>query len=58
MHKIKIDDRDIVNDELKDDIKNYLEFKDELPIISANNFRDNFEKDKDYKKISIIKKIS
>ena len=56
LHNIKIDDKDIIDDELKDDIKNYLEFKDELPIISVNNFKDNFEKDKDYKKISIYKK--
>ena len=58
LHKIKVDDRDIVDDELdkKDNISNYLEFKDELPIISVNNFSDNFEKDKDYKKISIFKK--
>jgi len=52
---LKIDDRDIIDDEKKEDIKDYLEFKDEKPIISANNFRDNFVKDLDYKKISISK---
>lgn len=58
LHNIKVDDRDIVDDELKDDISNYLEFKDELPLISVNNFRDNFEKDRDYKKVSISKEKS
>jgi len=33
-----------------------LEFKDEMPVAAANNFKDNFEKDKDYKKISIYKR--
>jgi len=51
---LKIDDRDIIDDEKKEDIKDYLEFKDEIPIISVNNFKDNFEKD--YKKFSILKK--
>ena len=58
LHNIKVDDRDIVDDELKDDISNYLGFKDELPLISVNNFRDNFEKDRDYKKVSISKEKS
>ena len=53
LHNIKIDDKDIADDEKIEGIKDYLEFKDELPIISANNFMYNFEKDKDYKKVSI-----
>lgn len=56
LHNIKIDDKDIIDDEIKkDDISNYLEFKDELPIISVNNFKDNFEKDRDYKKVYTYK---
>jgi hypothetical protein len=55
LYNLKVDDKDINDDELdkKDDISNYLEFKDELPLISVNNFRYNFEKDRDYKKVSI-----
>ena len=58
LYNIKVDDRDLDDDELasKDDISNYLEFKDEVPVIVANNFKYNFERDRDYKKISIIKK--
>jgi len=58
LYNIKVDDRDLSDDELasKDDICSYLEFKDEIPVIVANNFRDNFEKDMDYKKVSIFKK--
>lgn len=57
LYNIKIDDKDLnYNENSADDIRNYLEYKDELPIISVNNFRDNFEKDKDYKKISIYQR--
>lgn len=56
LYKLKIDDKDLADDDLtKDDIKNYLQFKDELPVIVANIFRDNTEKYGDYKKISIYK---
>ena len=54
LYKLKLDDKDLIDVEVTpDDIKNYLEFKDELPVIVANNFKDNTEKYVDYKKISI-----
>jgi plasmid rolling circle replication initiator protein Rep len=56
LYNVKLDDKDLNEENLiPDDIKNYLEFKDEIPVVVANNFKDNFEKDKDYKKISIYK---
>ena len=57
MYNVKVDDKDLNDDELasKDDIRNYLNYKDEVPVIVANNFKDNFERDRDYRKISIHK---
>ena len=56
LYNIKIDDKDLNDDENSaDDIRNYLEYKDEIPVIVSNNFKDNTEKDRDYKKISIKK---
>ena len=57
LYNIKVDDKDLDDDELasKDDRRNYLECKDEIHVIVANNFRDNFEKDRDCKKVLIYK---
>jgi len=53
LYNVKVDDRDISSD----DIKNYLEFKDEEPEVVANKYiEDMTEKYRDYKKISIFKK--
>ncbi|NQT67163.1 MAG: hypothetical protein HQ569_06270 [Actinobacteria bacterium] len=52
LYNVKVDDRDISSD----DIKNYLEFKDEEPEVVANKYiEDMTEKYRDYKKISIFK---
>ncbi|MBE3090339.1 MAG: hypothetical protein IMZ45_04795 [Actinobacteria bacterium] len=53
MYNVKVDDRDINSD----DIKNYLEFKDEEPEVVANKYiEDMTEKYGNYKKISILKR--
>lgn len=53
-YRLKLNEKDLENiDVEKDDIKNHLEFKDELPTIIKNNFKDNTEKYGSYKKISI-----
>jgi len=50
LYNVKVDDRDISSD----DIKNYLEFKDEEPEVIANKYiEDMTEKYRNYKKISI-----
>ena len=44
LYKLKLDHKDLTDVELTgDDIKNYLEFKDEIPVIAANIFKDNTE---------------
>ena len=55
-YNIKVDDRDLDDDELasKDDIRNYLNYKDEVPVIVANNFKDNFEKDRDIRRFRFM----
>jgi len=55
LYNVKVDDRDISSD----DIKNYLEFKDEEPEVVANKYiEDMTKKYRDYKKVSIsLKKI-
>jgi len=59
LYNLKLNDKDLDDfDLVLDDIKNYLEFKDKIPVIVANNFKDNTEKYRDYKKISIYKKNS
>jgi hypothetical protein len=52
LYNVKVDDRDISSD----DIKNYLEFKDEEPEVVANKYIENMtEKYRNYKKILIPK---
>ena len=53
LYNVKVDDRDISSD----DIKNYLEFKDEEPEVVANRYiEDMTEKYGGYKKISFLKR--
>jgi len=53
LYNVKVDDRDIESD----DIKNYLEFKDEEPQVMAHKYiEDMTKKYGDYKKVSIFKK--
>lgn len=50
LYNLKVDDRDIESD----DIKNYLEFKDEEPEVVDNRYiEDITEKYGDYRKVSI-----
>ncbi|MBA7486550.1 hypothetical protein ES707_22110 [subsurface metagenome] len=50
LYNVKVDDRDISSD----DIKNYLEFKDEEPEVVANKYiEDMTKKYRDYRKFSI-----
>ena len=59
LYNIKIDDKDLNDDENSaDDISNYLEYKDEIPVAINNNLKEMTEKYGGYKKISIYKKIS
>ena len=55
LYNLKLEDKETDDGLTYDDIKNYLEFKDEIPVPVYNNFYGNFEKDRDYKKISIKK---
>ncbi|MHB8278216.1 MAG: hypothetical protein ACYDIA_11250 [Candidatus Humimicrobiaceae bacterium] len=57
LYNLKLEDKALDDDDdlTADDIKNYLEFKDEISITVYNNFNGNTEKDTDYKKISIYK---
>ena len=55
LYNLKLEDKDFDDDVVEDDIKNYLEFKDEEPETVYNNFNGNTQKDGDYKKISIFK---
>lgn len=53
LYNVKVDDRDISSD----DIKSYLEYKDEEPKVVANKYiEDMTKKYGDYKKISIYLK--
>ena len=55
LYNVKVDDGDLPSD----DIKNYLEFKDEVPEVMAHKYiEDMTEKYRDYKKISVNKKKS
>lgn len=56
LYNLKLEDKDLDDDLTDDDIKNYLEFKDEIPVTIHNNFNGNTQNDGDYKKISIFKK--
>jgi len=59
LYNLKIDDKDLSDDESSDDdIKNYLEYKDEIPVAVNSNLKDMTEKYGDYKKISIFKNNS
>ncbi|MHB8278647.1 MAG: hypothetical protein ACYDIA_13470 [Candidatus Humimicrobiaceae bacterium] len=44
-----------IDDKIPVVIENYLEFKDELPVIANSNIDDNTEEYKKFKKISICK---
>jgi len=40
-YNLKVDDREIDSDDLPaDDISNYLEYKDEIPVVVVNNLKD------------------
>lgn len=57
LYKLKLDDKDLGDGDLtKDDIKNYLQFKDEIPVVVANNFKDNTEKYRIIRRFQYIKK--
>ena len=59
MYNLKVDDREIDSNDLPaDDISNYLEYKDEIPVAVNSNLKEMTEKYGGYKKISIYKKIS
>ena len=45
LYNLKVDDREIDSDDLPaDDISNYLEYKDEIPIVMVNNLKDTLKK--------------
>ena len=45
LYNLKVDDREIDSDDLPaDDISNYLEYKDEIPVVVVNNLKDTLKK--------------
>lgn len=56
LYRLKLNDKDLGDDEVIEDIKNYLEFKDEVPKNLMISLEDINKKFGDYKKVSIYKK--